>query len=418
MMRGLLVFLLLLAPAALAEAFGAYDRGWQWGTPAWEAAFAAAPGAVAGWTAGDLFAAAEGVDAFVVRFDGLEPRPWQSELAGLDRAYAFLPAADGYYLAGTRGGAAADPMRAQTDAWLARLDGEGGIVWQLRVGGGLKDEARALALAPEGGVYLAGFGEGRVFAPGAGGRDVFVARFTADGRRLWGAQWGTDDDDVLTAAAPDGAGGVYLAGYGDVDEDCRRVSERGFLLHYAASGELLWVYRWGADAATRPQALVATGGGVWAFGETDGALYGPFAGGWDVFAVFVRGPADAHRGVQWGGARVERVRAVVWDPAPGNFWLAGATASDDLFGPLAGGYDAMVVMLDGDATPGWAWTKGTPADDAAYAVARDAAGDLWVAGISYGSLYGEHAGQADAWAARLCFDPQFGPRTRPSRCEE
>ena len=407
----------LLASMALAETFGAYDHGWQWGTPAWEAAFTAAPQAVAGWTAGDLFGEADGVDAFLVRFDGLKPHPWQSQLAGLDRAYALLPLTDGYYLAGTKGSIAQDAMRSQTDAWLARLDDSGQVVWQARVGGKLKDESRALAPAPDDGIYLAGSGEGRIFAPGSGGRDVFVARFNAGGDRVWGVQWGTDDDDFLTAAAPDGSGGVYLAGYSDIDEDCRRVSERGFLLHYSAAGELLWDYNWSFDAATRPKALVPSGGGVWAFGEIDGALYGPFAGGWDIFAVFIEN-AKPHRGVQWGGSRVERVNAVVWDPSPGTFWLAGATASNDLFGEVEGSYDAMVVLLNDDATPGWVWKKGSPASDEAYGLAIDQHGDLWVSGVTYGSLYGPNAGQADAWAAWLCFDPYAGAREGSPKCGE
>ncbi|GEM_PF-4645720 len=71
---------------------------------------------------------------------------------------------------------------------------------------------------------------------------------------------------MLTAAAPDGAGGVYLAGYSDVDEDCRRVSERGFVLRYGPTGELAWAYRWGLDVASRPVALAADGEGVWVLG--------------------------------------------------------------------------------------------------------------------------------------------------------
>ncbi|WP_457630901.1 hypothetical protein [Oceanithermus sp.] len=416
--RLILLSWLAIAPLALAEAFGAYDHGWQWGTPAWEAAYAAAPAAVAGWTAGSLFGQGEEVDAFLVQLENLEPRGWQSGLAGLERAYAMLPADRGYYLAGTASSPATDAMRSQTDAWLVRLDGTGRLVWQARVGGSLKDEARALAPAPNGGVYLAGSGEGRVFRLGAGGRDAIVARFSASGERLWGAQWGTDDDDFVTAAAPDGAGGVYLAGYSDVDEDCRRVSERGFLLHYSATGELLWSHRWGTDAATRPKALLPAAGGVWVFGETDGALYGPYAGGWDIFAVFASGPGNLQRGTQWGGSSAERVNAVVLDPSSGSFWIAGATASDDLFGKTSGGYDAMVVMLNSNATPGWAWLRGSPADDEAYGLACDGQGDLWVSGVTYGDFYGVNAGQADAWAARLCFDPHFGPRTEPSRCEK
>ncbi|ADR35519.1 hypothetical protein Ocepr_0055 [Oceanithermus profundus DSM 14977] len=383
----------------LVLASGAAVQGWQWGTPAWEGAFAASPGAVAGWTAGGLFAPVRDVDAFVVRFDGSKPRPWQSELAGLERAYALLPAAGGRYLAGTRGGAAGDAMRAQTDAWLARLDDAGRLVWQARVGGRLTDEARALAPAPDGGVYLAGFGEGRVFGPGAGGRDAFVARFAADGRRLWGAQWGTDDDDVLTAAAPDGAGGVYLDGYSDVDEDCRRVSERGFVLRYGPTGELAWAYRWGLDAASRPVALAADGAGVWVLGQTDGSLYGAFAGGRDAFVLRLTADGAPAGGVQWGSPAADLPYALARD-VDGTLWAAGATAGA-LFAASAGGFDAFLARLDPAGRPAWGWQAGTPARDEARALGLRPGGGVWLAGVSYGSFFAANAGQADAWAALL-----------------
>ena len=380
----------------LALAAGAVVQGGQWGTPAWEGAYALAGGRVAGWTAGDLFGAAGGVDVFVARPDGAGG--WQSGWPGLERAYAALEAGSGLFLAGTLA-AGADALRAQTDALLLRLDGQGRVVWRARVGGRLKDAGRALAPAPKDGVYLAGDGEGRVFGPGRGGRDVFVARFDAAGERLWGAQWGSDDDDFLTAAAPDGAGGVYLAGFSDVDEDCRRVSERGFLLRYAASGELLWAYRWGFGAASRPAALAAAPGGVWVLGQTDGALYGPFAGGRDVFVVFVAASGEPRGGVQWGSPAADLAHALVRDE-DGRLWAAGATAGR-LFAEPRGAFDAFAARLDASGRPQAGWQGGTPARDEALALEARPDGSVWLAGVTYGSFWGEHAGQADAWAALL-----------------
>ncbi|WP_456410449.1 hypothetical protein [Oceanithermus sp.] len=386
---------LFLAPALATDGI---VWGEQWGSPSWEAAFAASGRWVAGWTAGDLFAEGAGVDAFVVDAAAGPPRGWQSAWPGLERAYAIEILPDGYAWAGTVAAGAPDAMRAQTDALLVRMTAEGAVAWKATVGGPLTDEAHALAPAPGGGLYLAGQVEGRVYAPGAGGNDVFVARFDATGHRVWGVQWGTDDDDYLTAAAPDGAGGVYLAGYSDVDEDCRRVSERGFVLHYGPDGELTWVYRWGFDAASRPVALAADGAGVWVLGQTDGPLYGAFGGGRDVFVVHLSAGGAPGAGAQWGGDEADLAYALA-RADDGTLWVAGATANA-LFGPSAGGFDAFVARLGADGRPAAGWQAGSPARDEARALALTPDGPL-VAGLTYGDLLGANAGQADAWAALL-----------------
>ena len=400
-MRGTLRTLLIIALLHTTAALAAGSVVWsaQWGSPAWEAAFGAIADAVAGWTAGSLFGPANGVDAFLVSLQEGKTQGWQSGWPGLERAYAIAPAPSGYYLGGTVGAPAKDAMRAQTDALLVRLDGAGKQLWRARVGGPLKDQGRALAPAPEGGVYLAGFGDGRIFSAGSGGSDVFVARFSASGSRLWGVQWGSDNNDFLTTAAPDGAGGVYLAGFSDVDEDCRRVSERGFVLRYSAAGELLWEYRWGYDAATRPTALAAAPGGVWVLGQTDGSLYGPFNGGRDVFAVFLSATGKPTVAAQWGSTAADLPQAAVY--SGGRLYVAGATAGR-LFADCAGGYDAFAAALDPrTGRPQSGWQAGSPSRDQAQALALTPAGELLLAGVTYGDFYGRNAGQADAWAVRL-----------------
>ncbi|WP_456476499.1 hypothetical protein [Oceanithermus sp.] len=393
-------FVAVALGAFLAPALAVADVVWgaQWGSSGWEAAFAASGPWVAGWTAGSLFTEGAGVDAFVVNAAARPPQGWQSGWPGLERAYAVEALPDGYAWAGTVSAGAPDAMRAQTDGLLVRMTAEGAVAWRATVGGPLTDEARALAPAQAGGLYLAGQVEGRVYAPGAGGNDVFLTRFDTDGRELWGVQWGTDDDDYLTAAAPDGAGGVYLAGYSDVDEDCRRVSERGFVLHYGPNGELVWVYRWGFDAASRPVALAADGEGVWVLGQTDGSLYGAFGGGRDVFLLHLSAGGAPGAGVQWGSGEADLPHALV-RAADGTLWVAGATAGA-LFGPSAGGFDAFAARLDASGRPQTGWQTGTPARDEALALALTPEGVL-VAGLSYGDLFGANAGQADAWGALL-----------------
>ncbi len=72
----------------------------------------------------------------------------------------------------------------------------------------------ATALAPHGagGVMVAGATFGSLGGANAGALDVFIAQFGADGTQLWVSQFGTSHFDVAWALAPDGAGGVMIAG--------------------------------------------------------------------------------------------------------------------------------------------------------------------------------------------------------------
>ena len=393
LLRLSIALFLLLSPLSAAAGGVLWAR--QWGTPAWDAAYAVSGGRIAGWTAGSMFAKNADVDAFVVSAGN--GAGWQSGWKGLERAYAIASDQNGYYWAGTaaNGGGA---MRSQTDAVIARMDNDNNLIWKRRLGGPLRDEGRALAPAPAGGVYLAGSGEGRIFTAGKGGRDVFVARFDSAGKQIWGVQWGGSNDDYLSAAAPDGAGGVYLAGYSDVDEDCRRVSERGFLLRFSADGDLLWSYRWGYDAATRPTALAGDKNGVWVAGATDGSLYADFAGGGrDVFVAFLSAKGELKIKAQWGSPAADIPHAAVL--AAGRLYLAGAT-SGNLFAENAGGYDAFVASLSPKGLPLRGWQFGGSAGDEANAIGYDGA-SLLVAGLSYGNIFSTNSGGSDAWAVSL-----------------
>ena len=94
------------------------------------------------------------------------------------------------------------------DVFLARYDSAGNRVWISQFGSSENDYALALAPAGAGGVMVAGYTHGSLGGPNAGGRDVFLARYP-----LWNRQFGTSSDDVAYALAPDGAGGVMVAGY-------------------------------------------------------------------------------------------------------------------------------------------------------------------------------------------------------------
>src|SRR6187402_651229 len=99
------------------------------------------------------------------------------------------------------------------------------------------DGCRAAAPDGSGGAFLAGFTTG----PGGYGnhRDVLLARYDGAGVRLWSRRFGSSQEDVAVGAAPDGLGGVFLSGtswggYGGA------LFSDGWIGHYDSSGAELW----------------------------------------------------------------------------------------------------------------------------------------------------------------------------------
>jgi hypothetical protein len=98
------------------------------------------------------------------------------------------------------------------DAWLARYDSAGNRLWVRQLGTSAYDWTFAAAPAGAGGVYVGGGTDGSLGAPNSGFADVWLARYDSAGNQTWIDQLGTSGGDVAFAAAPDGAGGTYVGG--------------------------------------------------------------------------------------------------------------------------------------------------------------------------------------------------------------
>jgi len=91
----------------------------------------------------------------------------------------------------------------------------------------------------------------------AGFKDAFLAKFENDGTLLWSTYFGGDYSDEANAIGPDSTGGVFIAGNtsslnniatNGVHQPNRLSSEQGFVANFNAAGELNWAtYTGGTD---------------------------------------------------------------------------------------------------------------------------------------------------------------------------
>jgi hypothetical protein len=110
------------------------------------------------------------------------------------------------------------------DLALAQVSSAGKLVWARSFGGAGDDVHRAVAVGRNGEIALNGEFEGQVSFGGdtftaLGGRDSFVAKYTADGKHVWSHAAGSAGVDRGLGVAVDATGAVYhtISFHGTID---------------------------------------------------------------------------------------------------------------------------------------------------------------------------------------------------------
>jgi uncharacterized delta-60 repeat protein len=171
---------------------------------------------------------------WVARFDGAG--------ATNDIALAMdIDATGNVYVAGYSYGANGDD-----DVRLVKFSPDGDFLWTAEFSGGVGwDDARDLAVGPDGAVTLVGFTATKK------DWDLLVIQYAPDGTRNWLTTWsGPGMDDGKTIAV-DAAGYVYVA----AESDGPDLSDDIVTLRFTPDGELDWAQRYAGaggwnDAAT------------------------------------------------------------------------------------------------------------------------------------------------------------------------
>ncbi|MCH8270363.1 MAG: hypothetical protein IH985_04025 [Planctomycetes bacterium] len=362
---------------------------------------------VAGGTSGDLGGPNAGSsDAWIARFDADGTQIWirQFGTSAWEEVLALAPdGAGGVMVAGATEGSLGGPNAGGFDAFIARYDGAGNRLWIKQIGTSSKDEARALAPDGAGGVMVAGITEGSLARPNAGKADAFLARYDESGNQLWIRQFGSFGIDRANALAPDGAGGVMVAGYteGSIGGLTAGLDDI-FLARFDGTGIRLWIRQFGTSSLDRATALATDSmGGVMIAGYTEGTLGGGAGngGGSDVFLARY----DEAGNQLWlrrtgGGSDDLRPGGLTPDGAGGAFVASNREGAPGT--PNAGDTRVLLTYFDGAGRSIWARNISTSSRDDAGPVVSDGEVGVIIAVNTHGSLGGPNAGESDVSLAR------------------
>ncbi|HWQ57284.1 MAG TPA: SBBP repeat-containing protein [Bryobacteraceae bacterium] len=371
------------------------------------------------------------------------------------RAIAVDTAGDAY-VAGTATGAGfpVTPGALRTapgglsDAFVARLDATGGLVWSTFLGDSGDDTAAGIAMAPGGGVYVTGYTASRQFPTTQGAPqtiyrggfyDAFLVRLNASGSALvYSTLLGGSGNDQGRAVVAEPDGGACLTGRTD---STGLASSYAAQREYAGNGDALiactnpagnaWTYvsyLGGRSMDEAYGAAIDAAGNLYTSGTTfssdfPGGRTGP-RGDYDAFVAKVNPAGTTLSYVRvWGGTGADAATSVAVD-ASNVAWAVGYTTSADF--PLTqgsqaayrGGFEAFVTQWSADgATQLFSSYLGGSLDDHAWAVALDGTGGVVVVGDTSSPTYPVTAGSISSSAGHNAFVTQIklaGPPTAAS----
>ena len=298
-------------------------------------------------------------DAFLARLDaatGAVQGITQFGTASLDLAVGVAANAAGVFVVGyTFGTFTGQTSAGGSDPYLARFAADGtGAPAITQFGTAANDFARGVA-ATATGVFVGGFTFGTLAGQtSAGGRDAFLAQFAADGSGTPAfTQFGTAADESAIGVAASAAG-VFIVGdtlgtfAGQTSVGGRDV----YLARFAADGGgAPAVNQFGSAGDDFGNGVAATTAGVFVAGGTDGAFAGQTAaGGFDPYlARFAADGAGAPVVTQFGTSAFDTNRAVAATAT--TAYVFGETSGTFPGQTSAGDRDAFLARLQLNTAP-------------------------------------------------------------------
>ena len=302
------------------------------------------------------------------------------------------------------------------DAFVMKFSESGALLYTTVLASNANTSGQAIAVDSSENVYIAGTTEATNFpaTPGAwqtvfgGVADAFAAKLNATGQLVYASYLGGPGQETGTGIAIDSSGNAYISGYTSsgfptTPGAAQTLYGGGFSdaflvkLNSLGSTAVYSTLLGGTSTDTAEAVVVDTAGHACIAGYSDSvnlAVIGavqPFPGGeGDALIACLSADGTAWTMVSYlGGSNLDQAFALAIDES-GNLYVAGTSYSSDfpitagVFQPSnAGSYDAFIAKLSpGGASLLYATYLGGNGSDAATAVAVGSTGDVWIGGYT------------------------------------
>lgn len=280
-----------------------------------------------------------------------------------------------------------------TDIFISKFDRTGTRLWTKQPGTAAFDGAAAAEVDSQGNLYVAGTTSGGLDGNTlvGGASDLFISKYSPDGQLVWTKQPGTSGSEEVYGLDIDPQDNVVATGYttGALDSNAYQGSNDLFVTKYDTDGNFVWTKQSGADNDIGNAVAIAQNGNIYVSGYSTGNFEGNTNANLGVPDIFIS-KYDSAGAPVWskliGGTGQDNGFDLVVDSSE-NIYLTGQT-NGALSGANAGGYDLFVTKLDASGTVLWTKQDGSTANDAGNRLALDGAGNLWIVGEATAAVDG------------------------------
>ena len=296
-----------------------------------------------------------------------------------------------------------------TDVAVAKFDSVGGYIWAKNFGDANPQTPKAISTDLAGDAYVAGSFSGTLNFGGvdlvsAGAGDAFLAKLDANGGHLWSKRFGDPAAQLAFGVASDGPGNVVIAGLmgGTVDFGAGPLVSAGggdaYVASFDPAGTLRWAKRYGdasvqsaLSIAVDPSANIIVGGKFQ--GTMDlgcGLLTAPATMAYDAFIAKLDPLGNCLWSHEIGDGTGEVINGVGTDGAgnvlaTGNFYGSITCGAATL--TTKGADDVFVIKYSPTGACVRARRYGDyNAQQAGRSITADAAGNIYVVGDFKGTL--------------------------------
>jgi hypothetical protein len=203
------------------------------------------------------------------------------------------------------------------DLFIARYDTNGNQTLLKQWGSNDFDVTTDIAVDVSGNIYVTGYTQGALGGQtNSGASDAFVAKLDSNGNVLWTRLFGGSGSDLGSGVALDAAGNVWMGGSSrsSIFGHSNAGVEDAFVASYNSAGTLLGTFFWGTASAEQINDLAgAPDGSMRVTGSTRGSLGATNAGSLDAFAASLTTvPEPASATLLLGSAAVLLLRRRRW----------------------------------------------------------------------------------------------------------
>jgi hypothetical protein len=309
-------------------------------------------------------------------------------------------------------------FRGGWDAFAAKLNSSGTLLWNTFLGSSDDDYGRGIAVDDNGSVYVVGdshatWGSPRL--PHSGQTDAFVAKLSNGGSLQWNTFLGSPHNDHGSGISLDGTGNIYIVGashssWGEPVRAAQGVD--AFVAKLNNNGELQWNTFLGSSDWDHGSGIAVDGiGYVYVTGSSFSTWGTPVryhgGGGWiDAFAAKLNSNGE----LQWNtflGSKNDDYGSGIGVDGNRNVYVIGQSVSNSWGRPLrafSGMEDAFVARLNRSGSLVWNTFLGSGSTDDGVGIAVTGLGQVYVTGSSFskwGSPLRNYSGLVDAFVGEL-----------------